>query len=75
MLGQIFWGGLVAYLYLVGTTLYRLFYPAQCGAHTPNVYCVRPLLQQGVRVFVLRKIQRQRARCAQLVTSTPDAHH
>ena len=49
MLSQLFWAGLVLYLYLVGTSLYRLFFPTQCGHSTHPLFCVRPLLQQGER--------------------------
>ena len=47
MIGQLFWAATIAYLYLVGTSLYRLFFPTQCGSSTHPLYCVKPLLQQG----------------------------
>ena len=53
MLGQLFWAGLVAYLYLVGSQLYRLFNPPKCGPHTPLLYCVPPLLHQDTPLHLL----------------------
>jgi hypothetical protein len=35
------------YLYIVGNTLFKLFYPAHCPLDAPEARCVRPLLPTG----------------------------
>lgn len=37
----------VLYLYIVGSSLYKLFYPAQCPYGPTDARCVHPLLPTG----------------------------
>ena len=37
----------VLYIYVVGSSIYRLFYPTQCPAGAPVTFCVHPLVPSG----------------------------
>ena len=37
----------VAYVWVVGASLYKMFYPALCPSHALRTECIHPLLPPG----------------------------